>query len=266
MAYRRCLLQRGKNLIDRRCNPSFTYVLHSDDEGKQQRDHPDSARRISNSFTQTRSFGFGNSLNGSIGVFSSSPSAFAGYNNFCRNMSTTPDQGFDKITELTTDVAHVLSDTAVDAVSSQAAPVVSEVAIAAADSFLPVQVLQYFIDAVHTYTGLNWSVIHSFITSCLCPPGLFTLLLLLCIRWSAIIVTTLLIRTATVPLLINQLKTTSKLTVCSAAALLSHLLLLFIPVSCFHACCIADHEASLGRVKGRDGWEGNAALLHPFIF
>jgi len=170
MAYRRCLLQRGKNLIDRRCNPSFTYVLHSDDEGKQQeREQPDSARRISNSFTQTRSYGIGTSLNGSMGFSPSSPFAFAaGYNNhFCRNMSTTPDQGFDKITELTTDVAHVLSDTAVDAVSYQAAaPVVSEVAIAAADSFLPVQALQYFIDAVHTYTGLNWSVIHSFIT---CP-------------------------------------------------------------------------------------------------
>lgn len=180
MAYRRCLLQRGKNLIDRRCNPSFTYILHSDDEGKQ-RDQPDSAGRISNSFTQTRSFGFGNSLNGSMGFSPSSPFAAGYYNNFCRNMSTTPDQGFDKITELTTDVAHVLSDTAVDAVSSQAAPVVSEVAIAAADSFLPVQVLQYAIDAVHTYTGLNWSVTHLSLRVCVSVmSGVFSVLFPYC--------------------------------------------------------------------------------------
>jgi YidC/Oxa1 family membrane protein insertase len=95
------------------------------------------------------------------------------------------------------DVADVLTDTSMDAgiltetvvdaaaVSSQA-PVVSEVVIAAADSYLPVQALQYAIDAVHSFTGLNW--------------------------WAAIVLTTLLIRTATVPLLINQLKATSKLT------------------------------------------------------
>lgn len=96
-------------------------------------------------------------------------------------MSTTPDQGFDKITELTTDVAHVLSDTAVDAVSSQAAPVVSEVAIAAADSFLPVQVLQYAIDAVHTYTGLNWSVTHLSLRVCVSVvSGVFSMLFTYC--------------------------------------------------------------------------------------
>ena len=47
---------------------------------------------------------------------------------------------------------------------------------------------------------------------------LFTALLL-CIRWAAIALTTLVIRTATVPLLVNQLKATSKLTVCCAAML-----------------------------------------------
>ncbi|CAL5199597.1 unnamed protein product [Lathyrus oleraceus] len=184
MAFRRCLLQRGSNLIDRRFHPSFSYVLHSD-EGK--RDQPDeklSLATISNSFIQTRSFG--SSLNGSMGFFSGfrhkQVYPFAGYN-FCRNMSTM-DQNSDKITVMT-DVAEVLTDTAVETVTSQA-PVVSEVAIAAADSYLPVQALQYVIDAVHSYTGLNW--------------------------WLAIVLTTLLIRTATVPLLINQLKTTSKLT------------------------------------------------------
>ncbi|KAF3949675.1 hypothetical protein CMV_024485 [Castanea mollissima] len=70
-------------------------------------------------------------------------------------------------------------------VAAQAAAM-NEVAIAAADSFLPVKMLQYFIDYVHCYTGLNW--------------------------WAAIALTTLVIRGATLPLLINQLKATAKLT------------------------------------------------------
>ncbi|XP_004505010.1 mitochondrial inner membrane protein OXA1 [Cicer arietinum] len=182
MAYRRCLLQRG-NLIDRRCHPSFSYVFHSDEGKREQPDEKPSSTGINN-FIQRRSFG--SSLNGSMGFFSSSHnrilSPYAGYN-FCRNMSTS-DQGSDKI-GIMTDVADVLSDTTLEAVSSQA-PVVSEVAIAAADSYLPVQALQYAIDAVHSFTGLNW--------------------------WASIVLTTLLIRSATIPLLVNQLKATSKLT------------------------------------------------------
>jgi len=67
------------------------------------------------------------------------------------------DQSSDKITVMT-DVADVFTDTTVEAVTSQAASGVSEVAIAAADSYLPVQALQYVIDAVHLYTGLDWLV------------------------------------------------------------------------------------------------------------
>ncbi|XP_045820950.1 mitochondrial inner membrane protein OXA1 [Trifolium pratense] len=185
MAYRRFLLQRGNNLIDRRCHPSFTYILHNDEP--KQNETKSSSTEISNSFIQRRSFG--NSVNGSIGFFSSSKhrqsfSPFAGYN-LCRNMSTLDQAGSDKIT-IMADVADVLKDSTMEAAVSSQGPVVSEVAIAAADSYLPVQALQYVIDAVHTYTGLNW--------------------------WAAIILTTLLIRSATVPLLINQLKATSKLT------------------------------------------------------
>jgi YidC/Oxa1 family membrane protein insertase len=157
MAYRRFLLQRGNNLIDRRFHPSFTYVLHNDepkpDETKS------SSTEITNSFIQRRSFR--NSVNGSIGFFSSSQhrqslSPFAGYN-LCRNLSTLDQAGSDKIT-IMTDVADVLKDSSstVEAAVSSQGPVVSEVAIAAADSYLPVQALQYVIDAVHSYTGLNW--------------------------------------------------------------------------------------------------------------
>jgi YidC/Oxa1 family membrane protein insertase len=59
------------------------------------------------------------------------------------------------------------------------------VAAAAAGSFLPVAALQHFIDAVHSFTGLNW--------------------------WACIALTTLIIRSATIPLLVNQLKATTKL-------------------------------------------------------
>uniref|UniRef100_A0A0D9VNN4 Membrane insertase YidC/Oxa/ALB C-terminal domain-containing protein n=1 Tax=Leersia perrieri TaxID=77586 RepID=A0A0D9VNN4_9ORYZ len=64
-------------------------------------------------------------------------------------------------------------------------PFPGEVAAAAADSFPPVAALQYLIDGVHSLSGLNW--------------------------WASIALTTLLIRTITVPLLVNQMKSTVKL-------------------------------------------------------
>lgn len=153
-------------------------MLHSN-EGKQQDEKP-SPTNVGN-FIQTRSFG--NYLNGSTGFLAAAASPYAGYN-LCRYMSTV-NQGSNEIGVMS-DVADVLTDATVEGVASQA-PVASEVAIAAADSFLPVQILQYVIDAVHSYTGLNW--------------------------WAAIVLTTLVIRSATAPLLINQLKATSKLTI-----------------------------------------------------
>ncbi|XP_062205872.1 mitochondrial inner membrane protein OXA1-like [Phragmites australis] len=83
------------------------------------------------------------------------------------------------------DAATVLADAADAAAASVPAPFPGEVAAAAADSFLPVAALQHFIDAVHTFTGLNW--------------------------WACIALTTVVIRSATIPLLVNQLKATTKL-------------------------------------------------------
>ncbi|OEL32399.1 Mitochondrial inner membrane protein OXA1 [Dichanthelium oligosanthes] len=82
------------------------------------------------------------------------------------------------------DAAGVLADAA-EAAASVPAPFPGEVAAAAADSFFPVAALQHFIDAIHTFTALNW--------------------------WACIALTTVIIRTATVPLLVNQLKATTKL-------------------------------------------------------
>ncbi|KAL8460021.1 hypothetical protein ACS0TY_031802 [Phlomoides rotata] len=81
--------------------------------------------------------------------------------------------------ELLNDVVSVVADKAVEA-----APVLNEVAIAAADSFFPVAALQYFNDYVHYSTGLSW--------------------------WASIDVTTVMICWLHIPLLIYQLKTTSK--------------------------------------------------------
>ncbi|XP_022721410.1 mitochondrial inner membrane protein OXA1-like isoform X2 [Durio zibethinus] len=189
MAFRRSLSNRA-TLIARRYQPSFAYIVHEDDRKNQPSNEFLSQQKPVN-FVQQRSFGtgFSNSSSGFGLLFqdrrcsqlSFLPSSGV---SFYRYMSTTVSGGADKI-ELMSDVAEVLKDSAVEAVTSQA-PAVNEVAIAAADSWLPVATLQYIIDAVHSFTGFNW--------------------------WASIVVTTLLIRGATLPLLINQLKATTKMT------------------------------------------------------
>ncbi|XP_047338684.1 mitochondrial inner membrane protein OXA1 [Impatiens glandulifera] len=102
---------------------------------------------------------------------------------FGRHMSTVMGEGGNKI-EYMTDMADILVDKTTETVAV-VTPLANEVAIAAADSAFPVAALQHLIDAVHTFTGFNW--------------------------WASIALTTVLIRGATIPLLINQLKCTTKL-------------------------------------------------------
>ncbi|KAM0905786.1 hypothetical protein ACQ4PT_017161 [Festuca glaucescens] len=72
-------------------------------------------------------------------------------------------------------------DTAAGAVLSDAAlPFPGEVAAAAADSFPPFAAVQHLIDAVHSFTGLNW--------------------------WASIALATVLVRAATILLLVHQFK------------------------------------------------------------
>lgn len=61
---------------------------------------------------------------------------------------------------MSTTIPDVLADKFTELVSSQAAPVVSEVAVAAVDSSFPFAALQYAIDGIHTFTGLNWYNLH----------------------------------------------------------------------------------------------------------
>ncbi|XWS61618.1 hypothetical protein CRYUN_Cryun07bG0141800 [Craigia yunnanensis] len=134
MAFRRSLSNRA-TLIARRYQPSFAYVLHEDDGKNQPSNELQFQQKPDRRCSQL-------SFLPSSGV------------SFYRYMSTTVSSGADKI-ELMGDVAEVLKDSAVEAVALQA-PAVSEVAIAAADCWLPVAALQYFIDAVHSFTGFNW--------------------------------------------------------------------------------------------------------------
>uniref|UniRef100_A0A6N2N3H0 Membrane insertase YidC/Oxa/ALB C-terminal domain-containing protein n=1 Tax=Salix viminalis TaxID=40686 RepID=A0A6N2N3H0_SALVM len=173
MAYMRSLSSRS-TILKRQYSPRFTYILHEDHHQKEQNHElfNHSAKPV---ITPTNYFpqrSFYTTPTASFGSLLREPNHthFAGAC-LVRYMSTT-----------TTSVAENI-DVAMD----MAAPAVNEVAIAAADSFLPVAVLQHAIDAVHNFTGFNW--------------------------WASIVVTTLLIRSCTLPLLINQLKATSKLSI-----------------------------------------------------
>ncbi|XP_039168683.1 LOW QUALITY PROTEIN: mitochondrial inner membrane protein OXA1-like [Eucalyptus grandis] len=81
-------------------------------------------------------------------------------------------------------VGEATPEKVMDVVTSQPSAM-SEVALAAADSSYPVAGIEYLIGAVHSFTGLNW--------------------------WASIALTTVLIRGATVPLQINQMRSTAKL-------------------------------------------------------
>ncbi|KAL0447760.1 UNVERIFIED_CONTAM: Mitochondrial inner membrane protein OXA1-like [Sesamum latifolium] len=188
MAYRRSITARAKLLYEQhRVAPSFSHVPRDDDDhGTPLHHSPISKNPEIPSYFQHRLFGTGNN----VGTFRRSGNLFQDRRFgipaacgpvFVRNMSSLGEGSADKI-EIMTDV---LGDKAVE-VASQVGPVANEVAVAAADSFFPVAALQYLIDYVHSFTGFNW--------------------------WASIVLATLLIRGIQLPLMINQLKSTSKFT------------------------------------------------------
>ncbi|CAN1189453.1 Mitochondrial inner membrane protein OXA1 [Linum perenne] len=186
MACFRSLCNRS-SLIRRRVNPSFSYVLHDHDREESSIDGRQSQKGSGNVLQQRF---FGNTLSNSTAFGFCQDRRRAGIllpsgigASSIRYMSTTIGESSDKI-ELMSDVAETLTEMPMEAVASQVAAI-NEVAVAAADSFLPVAFLQHCIDAIHSFTGCNWFI--------------------------SIGIATLLIRTATVPLLINQLKATTKL-------------------------------------------------------
>ncbi|XP_074317581.1 mitochondrial inner membrane protein OXA1-like [Silene latifolia] len=188
MAYRRSICTRATLFARSRFNPSFSYISHDRDDNKKGNEEGN-FRKNDDFSAQRRGFGtYMSNLSGPGIVFQQQSVGFGGIGNGVgghRYMSTSIGEGVDKA-EYLTDVAEVFTGGPVEAIASQA-PVMSEVAIAAADSAIPVAALQYVIDYVHSFTGLSWA--------------------------ASIALTTLLIRGATVPFLINQLKSTSKLSI-----------------------------------------------------
>ncbi|XP_058100397.1 mitochondrial inner membrane protein OXA1-like isoform X4 [Magnolia sinica] len=189
--YRRSISSKF-TLLTRRCHPSFTHLLLHDDNDKiHSGPVADPSQTQNGNFLQREFHRNYNHATAGLGALFRERRGFASSlplglgPSFCSYSSSTIGDGSDKV-EYMSDVASVFTEKSMEVAVVQAT-VASEVAVAAADSFLPVAFLQYFIDGVHNVTGLNW--------------------------WAAIALTTLMIRCATAPLLINQLKATSKLTV-----------------------------------------------------
>ncbi|XP_058100396.1 mitochondrial inner membrane protein OXA1-like isoform X3 [Magnolia sinica] len=188
--YRRSISSKF-TLLTRRCHPSFTHLLLHDDNDKiHSGPVADPSQTQNGNFLQREFHRNYNHATAGLGALFRERRGFASSlplglgPSFCSYSSSTIGDGSDKV-EYMSDVASVFTEKSMEVAVVQAT-VASEVAVAAADSFLPVAFLQYFIDGVHNVTGLNW--------------------------WAAIALTTLMIRCATAPLLINQLKATSKLT------------------------------------------------------
>lgn len=173
MAYMRSLSSRS-TILKRQYYPRFTYILHDDHHQKEKNQEQLNAS-AKPAITPTNYF--------PQRSFYTAPTAFG---SLLREPNHTHFAGACLVRYMSTTTTTSAAEN-IDVVMDMAAPAVNEVAIAAADSFLPVAVLQHAIDAVHNFTGFNW--------------------------WASIVVTTLLIRSFTLPLLINQLKATSKLSI-----------------------------------------------------
>ncbi|KAL9262421.1 Mitochondrial inner membrane protein OXA1-like protein [Drosera capensis] len=192
MAYRRSVITRA-SLLSRWYRPSVSHVvLRGDGDDRDEPDMPFQSRttnvyieqqaQIHNISRRNQASALLFSWQGCNSVFSL-PAGVGHQPLFGRYMSTSVGEGADSLNYIK-DVTEVLTDKTMDVVTSQA-PIANEVAVATADSAIPVAALQYLIDGVHSITGLNW--------------------------WAAIALTTILIRAATLPILINQLKANSKL-------------------------------------------------------
>ncbi|CAN7046087.1 unnamed protein product [Brassica rapa subsp. trilocularis] len=168
MAFRRALSVRSTLTSLRKQLPSYHIIIRENNHAE-------------DSFTSQRSYD--SFLHHQLPLApTSGGSAFA----FYRYMSSAHGVGSEKI-GVVSDIAGVITDSTLQDGSAQAAAVanaVSEVGVAASDSFLPIAALQHCIDMVHSFTGFEWA---------------------------SVVVATILIRSSTVPLLIKQMKDTTKL-------------------------------------------------------
>lgn len=155
MAYRRSITARAKLFYQQqqhRVAPSFSHTTHGDDDI----DRIDLSRNSGiPSVSQFRSFGSGGSF-GSLG----------GMRNLFHDKRFAMPMGFSPVYARNfsngsfgdgsaAEKIDIFTDVIVEK-SAEVAPVLNEVAVATADSFLPVAFLQNLIDYVHIYTGCNW--------------------------------------------------------------------------------------------------------------
>ncbi|KAJ6820248.1 putative mitochondrial inner membrane protein OXA1-like [Iris pallida] len=188
MACHRRALTTGFIHVSRRLHPSFSHIPLS------HADRSDPPPRL----PKSSSPGHGHGVKAPS--FMSTSLGFSlplGADSLLRRNYSSSGAAADGSTEIgyIKDVAEVLTETTVDAtaatttaVADAAAgvpPFSAEVVAAAADSYFPVAALQYLIDGVHTNVGVDW--------------------------WAAIVLTTVLIRCSTVPLILNQMRATVKL-------------------------------------------------------
>ncbi|CAL9207994.1 unnamed protein product [Musa hybrid cultivar] len=170
--------------LTRRLHPSFAHILRDDRESTEPPNRPP----LSPTPSLPRPSSFAPSFSGFGGRRSLGFSLPLGLDPCLLRSYSSSAEGSNEI-DYIKDVSEVLSgstvETATVAAAAAPAPFPGEVAAAAADSFLPVAALQHLIDGVHTFSGLNW--------------------------WASIALTTVLIRGATIPLLLNQMKSTVKL-------------------------------------------------------
>ncbi|KAK6158383.1 hypothetical protein DH2020_005697 [Rehmannia glutinosa] len=189
MAFRRSITARAKLFYQQqpRVAPSFSHIDRDDSDREDLRTNTISRSPETSNYFQHRLLGSRNNFitsHGSRNVFQDKRFAVpAGCGLVLgRNFSSgSVGEGAAEKIEILNDMVGVLGDKAVEV-----APVANEVAVAAADSFFPVAALQYLIEYVHIYTGFDW--------------------------WASIAVTTLLIRSCQLPLIVNQLKSTTKFT------------------------------------------------------
>lgn len=152
MAFRRTLAIRS-TLFARRSQPSYHIIPLANDHERDSFSQ-ETSQRSYHSFLHQRSVNnsdFSKVSGGGLYLPMAPMSAFA----FYRYMSSAPGVGSEKIGVMS-DIAEVITDSTLQDVPAQAAAAVSEVTLAAADSFFPIAALQHCIDMVHSFTGFGW--------------------------------------------------------------------------------------------------------------
>lgn len=155
MYYRRGLTT-ATTFVRRQVHPSFSHIPKHDSDDTESSSPTFRMSQPGTASLQRYGFhsvttGFTSSLTRPVGL---------GFS-FQRYMSSRVGEGGEEITDIAekiTDggyVAEVVGQNPVEVVASQV-PAINEVATAAADSALPVALLQYLIDGVHNLSGMNW--------------------------------------------------------------------------------------------------------------